>query len=73
MRRFLKLVILLAVVAVATGLWLTRPVRLPPSTFDGLSGDSARGEVVFAASATCARSANVPLQCKITSQPAQSD
>ena len=46
MRLLLNLLLLLAVVG-AVLLWLSRPQPLPASAFDGLSGDAARGELVF--------------------------
>ncbi|MCH2093819.1 MAG: cytochrome c [Rhodobacteraceae bacterium] len=53
MRRFLRVLVLAAVLAAGIGLWLTRATPLPHDTFAGLTGDAARGAQVFAA-AGCA-------------------
>lgn len=44
-----RLLFLLGLVGLAVGLYLTRPQPLPADALDGLSGDVARGETVFAA------------------------
>jgi len=48
MKRALFAIVALGAVAVAAGLWLTRPVTLPAQAFAALdAGDPARGEAVF--------------------------
>lgn len=47
MRRALLLILILAVGAAGVGWILTGPDRLAAGTFDGLTGDAARGEMVF--------------------------
>lgn len=51
--RVLPALSVLVLAAAAGGWWITAPDPLPASTFDGLAGDPARGETVFAA-AGCA-------------------
>lgn len=51
--RLLPALALLALGAGAGGWWITAPDPLPAATFDGLTGDPARGGIVFAA-AGCA-------------------
>lgn len=53
MRRALILLAGLAVIGAGTGLFLTRAVPLPASSFDGMTGDATRGATVFTA-AGCA-------------------
>jgi len=53
MRRWLIRLVLLALALVVAGLWITRPKSDGPEVLAGLSGDLARGEVVFTA-AGCA-------------------
>ena len=47
MRRFLVYLVLLIVVVAVAGLWMTRPIEVASSRFDGIDGDSARGEIVY--------------------------
>ncbi|MBU9698435.1 c-type cytochrome [Rhodobacteraceae bacterium HSP-20] len=51
--RVLPALSVMVLAAAAGGWWITAPDPLPASTFDGLAGDPARGETVFAA-AGCA-------------------
>ena len=51
--RVLPALSVLVLAAAAGGWWITAPDPLPASTFDGLAGDPAQGETVFAA-AGCA-------------------
>lgn len=51
--RVIPALALLALGAAAAGWWITAPQTLPAATFDGLTGDPQRGELVFAA-AGCA-------------------
>ena len=51
--RLLPALAVLALGAAAGGWWITAPDPLPATTFDALTGDPARGEIVFAA-AGCA-------------------
>lgn len=51
--RLLPALALLALGAGAGGWWITAPDPLPAATFDGLTGDPARGGIIFAA-AGCA-------------------
>lgn len=51
--RILPALSLLIVAGAAGGWWITAPAPLPAATFDGLTGDPARGELVFTA-AGCA-------------------
>ncbi len=47
MRRFLTLLVLLALIGGGIGWFLTAPARLPPEALARLSGDLANGETVF--------------------------
>ena len=47
MRRVLAGVVLLGLAAVAAGLWLTRPDRLPAAALASVQGDATRGAMVF--------------------------
>ena len=49
MLRLVKWLVLLGVVVLATGYWMTRPVKLDPLAMDGLVGDAEAGALVFAA------------------------
>lgn len=51
--RVLPALALLALGAAGAGWWITAPDPLPAATFDGLTGDAARGELFFTA-AGCA-------------------
>ena len=51
--RILPTLSVLIVAGAAGGWWITAPSPLPAATFDGLTGDPARGELVFTA-AGCA-------------------
>lgn len=51
--RLLPALVLLALGGAAGGWWITAPDPLPAATFDGLTGDPQRGELVFTA-AGCA-------------------
>lgn len=51
--RILPALALVALGGAAAGWWLTAPAPLPAATFEGLTGDPARGETVFVA-AGCA-------------------
>ncbi|MEZ5754452.1 MAG: c-type cytochrome [Paracoccaceae bacterium] len=51
--RILPALALVALGGAAAGWWLTAPAPLPVATFEGLTGDPARGETVFVA-AGCA-------------------
>ena len=47
MKRFLTYLILLGLIAILTGLWITRPRAVEPERFATLTGDAAKGETVF--------------------------
>lgn len=47
MKRFLAALILIGLVAMAAGLFLTRPATVGPARFAALEGDASRGETVF--------------------------
>ena len=47
MRRALKILAVLAIIGLAAFWWLTRPARVDPAALAGLTGDAARGEMVF--------------------------
>lgn len=47
MRRFFVYLVLLIVVVVVAGLWITKPTEIASTRFDGLDGDAARGELVY--------------------------
>ncbi len=47
MRGFVRFVLILGLVAVAAGLWLTRPISIPEEEVAGLTGDAEAGEAVF--------------------------
>ncbi len=47
MRRALKILAILVIIGLAAFWWLTRPGRIDPTDLAGLSGDAARGEMVF--------------------------
>ncbi len=47
MRRALKILAILVIIGLAAFWWLTRPGRIDPADLAGLSGDAARGEMVF--------------------------
>ena len=47
MRRFIPVIVGLAVLGAGAFWGLTRPSTLPAAAFDGLSGDAARGQTVF--------------------------
>lgn len=51
--RVLSVLSVLVAAGAAAGWWITAPDPLPAATFDGLTGDAGRGEVVFTA-AGCA-------------------
>lgn len=51
--RFVRWIILVAVLVAAAGVWITRARPLPEDALTGLTGDAARGESVFLA-AGCA-------------------
>lgn len=59
MRRLLKVLVPIAVIAVGLGLWLTAPTRVDAARFEALTGDAARGETVFTA-AGCASCHHAP-------------
>lgn len=59
MRRLLKVLVPIAVIAVGIGLWLTAPTRVDAAQFEALTGDAARGETVFTA-AGCASCHHAP-------------
>ncbi|EBA07313.1 cytochrome c [Sagittula stellata] len=59
MRRLLKVLVPIAVIAVGIGLWLTAPTRVDAARFEALTGDAARGETVFTA-AGCASCHHAP-------------
>ena len=46
-RRVIWVVVILAILGGATGLWLTRPQKVDPTDFAGLIGIPAKGEMVF--------------------------
>lgn len=47
LRRLIRLALLLVVLGGAIGIWITRPDRVDPSNFAGLTGSPERGENVF--------------------------
>lgn len=47
MKKFLTIIVLTGLVAVAAGLFLTRPKTVSPERFAALEGDAGRGETVF--------------------------
>ncbi len=49
MARFLRLVVLLGLVAAAAGWFLSAPRPVDPARFDGLTGTAERGALIFAA------------------------
>lgn len=57
--RLLPALAILALGGAATAWWITAPDPLPAATFDGLTGDPARGELVFTA-AGCASCHTAP-------------
>lgn len=59
MRRLLWTLLILSLAAIAVGLWLTAPQRLPKNAFAGITGDAAAGEQVFWA-AGCASCHSAP-------------
>ena len=59
MKRALKLLVPVAIVAIGIGLWLTAPARVDPKAYAALSGDAARGAQVFTA-AGCASCHHAP-------------
>ena len=59
MRRLLRALFVLGLAAVAAGLWLTAPKRLPEGAYSGLTGNTVAGELVFWA-AGCASCHSAP-------------
>ncbi|WGW03129.1 cytochrome c [Tropicibacter oceani] len=59
MKRALKLLVPVAVIAAGVGLWLTAPAKVDAALIDGIEGDAARGEAVFTA-AGCASCHHAP-------------
>jgi len=47
MRRLLRWMLLLGMIVIGVGWWLSAPQRVDQADFAQLSGDAARGKVVF--------------------------
>ncbi len=59
MKRVLKLLVPVAIIAAGVGWWMTAPAEVDPDRIAGLTGDATRGEAVFTA-AGCASCHHAP-------------